>query len=352
MKKDRFPIVLLALLCLLTGLYSGLSRIGWTIPSLPITAHHGAIMVSGFLGTLIAFEKVIPLKKKILYLIPILNAVSIAFFFTGHPAVSIYIMVVSSTSLAFVFIYYFVKHRSIIYFMMVIGAFCWVIGNALLLSRLFYPLAFPWWAAFAVFIIGAERLELMKFLPVSDFSKKLFIVLLFSFIVGILLPFHGAGSVICGMALIGVSSWLLRNDIIGINFRKTGLPKFVATSLLCGYVSLMLSGVFYISLSDQWLTYDAIVHSFFLGFAFSMIFAHGPIILPGVLGISATPFSKVLYVWLITLHTSWLVRVYGDIASQMELRKISGLLSAIAIIGYFITMAVITIRRQTHVKAV
>jgi hypothetical protein len=345
-KKERLPIVFFALLCLLCGIWSGLNKIGWSLPVTLITAHHGAIMVGGFLGTLIALEKIIPLKKKSLYIIPILNATSVAFFFSGQPKVSVYVLVISSVALSFVFLYYFRTQRTIIYVLMLLGSLAWLTGNLLLLTKYFYPLAFPWWAAFALFIIAAERLELMKFLPVSKSEKIIFISFLFTFLMGVLFSFHGFGNIICGLALIGISLWLMKNDVIGINLKKKNLPKFVAVSLLAGYVSLLLSGIFFIALSDQWLTYDAIVHSFFLGFVFSMIFAHGPMILPGVMGISASPYNHRLYYWLGLLQISWLMRVFADVSVELELRKISGLLSATAILGYFITMAVFTFRVQ------
>lgn len=349
-KKERLPIVFFAMFCLLSGIWSGLNRIGWSLPVSLISAHHGAIMVGGFLGTLISLEKIIPLKKKSLYLIPVLNALSVVFFFSGQPKVSIYILAVSSIALVVVFLYYFRTQRTIIYMLMSLGAVCWLIGNLLLLTKFFYPLAFPWWAAFALLIIAAERLELMKFLPVQQSDKLVFVSLLLCFVVGVLFSFHGAGNVLCGLALIAVSTWLMRNDIIGINLRKSGLPKFVAVALLAGYASLLLSGVFFLVLSDQWLTYDAIVHSFFLGFVFSMIFAHGPMILPGIMGIQALPFHPVLYYWLSLLQISWLIRIFSDISVEIEVRKISGALSAAAILGYFVTMGILTIRSQRNVK--
>jgi hypothetical protein len=55
--------------------------------------------------------------------------------------------------------------------------------------------------------------------------------------------------------------------------------------------------------------YIPAIHTFFLGFVFSMIFAHGPIILPGVLGISIKPYHPLLYVWLFFLHASWTIRL-------------------------------------------
>jgi hypothetical protein len=180
--------------------------------------------------------------------------------------------------------------------------------------------------------------------------EKMFIVLLVIFVIGVLFSFHGIGNLISGLALIAISIWLMRNDVIGINLKNQYLPKFVAIALLCGYVALLLTGVFFFSLSDQWLTYDAIVHSFFLGFVFSMIFAHGPMILPGIMGIVATPFHKILYLWLLLLQVSWLARVFSDIAMTLDIRKLSGLLSALAILGYFITMAILTIRSQRYAK--
>ena len=83
-----------------------------------------------------------------------------------------------------------------------------------------------------------------------------------------------------------------------------------------------------------------------LGFVFAMIFAHGPIILPGIMGLSVTPFSRLLYLWLSLLHISWLLRVLADLTLALEMRKISGAISAAAIVGYFATMAIITLRRK------
>lgn len=350
LRKERLPVLFFAVFCLACGLWSGLNRIGWNLSVPLIAAHHGAIMVGGFLGTLISLEKIIPLKRKSLLLIPVFNATSVVFFFSGQPEVSIYILVCSSVALALVFFHYFRTQRSIVYLLMLAGALCWATGNFLLLTKLFYPLAFPWWAAFTLLIIAAERLELMQFLPVSRFSKIMFVSLLLSFIIGAFFSFHGTGNLICGLALVGVATWLMKNDVIGINLKKENLPKFVAISLLAGYIALLFSGVLFLTLSDQWLTYDAIVHSFFIGFVFSMIFAHGPIILPGVMGISASPYHKGLYLWLLILQISWVIRVIADVVVSLELRKISGLLSATAIVGYFITMAVLTIRNQRNVK--
>lgn len=349
-KTERLPFVLLAMVCLITGLWTGLSRIGWDIYILPLTAHHGAIMVGGFLGSLISLEKIIPLKKKGLYIIPFLSAISVLFFYINLPTLSIISLIISSAGLSLVFIYYFYIERSAIYMLMLIGALSWLTGNVLLLTKFLYPLAFPWWVGFPLFIITAERLELMKFLPVNKLQKNIFISILLCFTIGLLFSFQGIGNIISGLSLMGISIWLMRYDLIGITIRKNGLPKFIAVALLAGYVALLLTGIFFITFSNQWLAYDALVHSFFIGFVFSMIFAHGPVILPGVLGIFAKPFHKILYLWLILLHSSWLMRIFADLYVNQMLRKASSIVTVIAIIGYFLSLAILTISHQRNAK--
>lgn len=350
-RLSRVPFLILAMLGLLLGLWTGLSRIGWNLDLLIVSMHHGAIMVGGFLGTLISLEKIIPLKKRPLFVIPLFSALSVVMFFVNLAPASFALLVAAAVALTLVFVHYLVKEKNIIYLLMAGGAICWLVGNVLLMVQNFYPLAFPWWLAFALLIITAERLELMKFLPVSMGMKLLLVFLLLTYVCGVLMSFHGTGRQVSGIALIAISIWLMQFDIVGISLRKRALPRFVAVALLAGYVAMLFTGIFFLTLNNQAMAYDAIVHTFFLGFAFSMIFAHGPIILPGVLGISAKPYHPLLYGWLILLHTSWITRIAGDIFLQFEMRKISGLISAIAILGYFATVATLTIMIQRrHAK--
>jgi hypothetical protein len=92
----------------------------------------------------------------------------------------------------------------------------------------------------------------------------------------------------------------------------------------------------------------SIVHSFFIGFVFSMIFAHGPVIIPGVFGISFKPYHKIYYLWLGLLHISWITRTTGNFLMDLNLRKLSGVISLIAILGYLTTVAVLVIRSKNE----
>ena len=347
----RLPFLILAIISLLTGLATGLNRMGWDLNVVNTSLHHGAIMVGGFLGTLISLEKVIPLKNRSLYLIPMLSGMSVIFFFCGMPQISFIFLMLASAALTGVFLYYWLEERNIIYVLMVGGALCWMVGNVLLLSSRLYPTAFPWWLGFILLIITAERVELTKFLPVSESNKRWLLFFLIIYIAGVLLSFHAGGQRVSGFALVATSVWLMKYDIVGIAIKKSKLQKFIAVALLCGYISMLLAGIFMLAFTDQVMAYDAIVHTFFLGFAFSMIFAHGPVILPGVLGIAAKPWHPVLYIWLFVLHASWIIRVVADVRVEFALRQASGWLTAACIPGYFLSIAVLTITSQRrHAK--
>lgn len=350
----RLPFMILAMLSLLTGIMAGLFRIGWPLPLASIPSpHHGAIMVGGFLGALISLEKIVTLKVRALYLIPLLAAGSTLLFLTGAAPYAFVALIVSSTGLCLVFLYYLSKTPTLPHFLMLGGAVCWMLGNVKLLLHPFYPSVVPWWMSFALLVIASERLELMKFLPVSRLSKSLFAVLLFLSAGLSALPFHGWGHLLQGSLLILISLWLMKNDLIGISINKKGLTRYVAITLLSGYMALLFSGVILLVMAGLPFGYDVFIHVFFIGFVFAMILAHGPIILPGVLGLSVKPYNSILYFWVALLMGSWMLRAAGGILLVADVRKYSGLLSAIAVLGYLLSLIYFTLQaqKQLNVKA-
>ncbi len=96
--------------------------------------------------------------------------------------------------------------------------------------------------------------------------------------------------------------------------------------------------------------YDAVLHSFFIGFVFSMIFAHGPVILPGVLGISIKPYHWILYVPAIILEGSLVIRVVADILSLEEWRRWAGMWNGIAILLFFMAMGVLIVNKRKEMN--
>jgi len=84
--------------------------------------------------------------------------------------------------------------------------------------------------------------------------------------------------------------------------------------------------------------YDAMLHSLLLGFVFSMIFGHAPIIFPAVLGMPIS-FQPAFYVHLTLLHASLLLRIVGDLASWVPGRQWGGLLNVLVVLLFLGTTA-------------
>jgi branched-subunit amino acid permease len=85
---------------------------------------------------------------------------------------------------------------------------------------------------------------------------------------------------------------------------------------------------------------------------FTMVFAHGPIIFPGILGLGVKPYRSFFYVWFCLLITSVCLRIIGDITLNFSLRSWSGLLSSISVLGFFVSMASMMTIEVRKLKAV
>src|SRR5690606_9390770 len=298
-----------AFINLVAGVLAGFGRLGLSFPLSHAVIHHGAIMVGGFLGTLISLEKVIPLKRKALLIIPVVSALSIIPFSSDMLPVGAGLLLAASAGLAGVYLTYLSPQRALHLYVMFSGAICWVIGNGVLFHSRFFPAAFPWWMSFLLFTIVGERLELSKFLPVSSRARAILFAFMALVVAGLIVPFHEYGSYIAGVGMAGIAVCLMRVVFVLISIKKEGLSRFIGYALLRGYCALMLEGVFLLSLPDVPFAYDTIVPAFFLGFVFSMIFAHGPTILPGVLAVAVKPYHPLLYLPLVLLVSSVVLRI-------------------------------------------
>ena len=85
--SHRVPVLALAAASLLGGLAGGLARLGTGSPSPDgAAAGHGVLMTLGFLGTLIALERAVALRRAWGYLAPILSGVGGLAIIVGVPA--------------------------------------------------------------------------------------------------------------------------------------------------------------------------------------------------------------------------------------------------------------------------
>lgn len=76
LSRGRLPFLALGMIALLSGLWGGLARLGWTVPATwPGAASlHGPLMVSGFVGTVIGLERAAGLGWRWTYAAPLATA--------------------------------------------------------------------------------------------------------------------------------------------------------------------------------------------------------------------------------------------------------------------------------------
>jgi len=349
MKKPIF-IIPFIILSLLIGVYSGWLRTGLQFYFIPGIAEHGAIMVGSFLATVIMVERIITFRKKIIFLLPLINALSLLFFLFDQYKIGYILLIVGSLGLTIIMIYFTFKFKELHNYLLTIGALCLMAGNFFLILTGKYPPATIWWIAFFFFTIVAERLELTRYLPVAKVQKILLTVFLLIFIAGILMKFHLYGKYLCSISLVLTAAWLLKYDIATKNIRKTGLFKYLGVLLLTSYIWLLVTAGIFLIESNSMLVFEAGLHAFFLGFVFSMIFAHAPIILPSIIGQNVKVFNQILYIWFYLLQISLILRITGDLFGSYEWRQISSIFNGIAIFGFFISVFLIVKKQVSAVR--
>jgi len=347
----RLFLIFLAGLSLLTGLWAGLVRLGWLLP-MPheqFVLAHGPLMLVGFLGTLIGLERAVALARPWPYGIPMLTALSSLTIMIALPVqLTATLASLASLLLLLVFIALYRQYPAEHFVIMGVSAIAWLVGNILwLLGQPLFSVV-PWWVGFLVLMIGGERLELSRIRRPPPNVRAKFYLGVAVFVIGLcgtLIDFQN-GLRVSAVGLLVIALWLLRYDLAWQSARQTGLPRYMALALIAGYFWLALGAVLWLG-SAQFFSagpkYDALLHAIFLGFVFSMIFAHAPIILPTITGLPL-PFRKAFYLHLGLLHASLLLRVVGDLAGWQPLQRWGGLLNTLAIM-LFVANNILAVRK-------
>ncbi|MFQ5584396.1 MAG: hypothetical protein ACE5GL_08190 [Calditrichia bacterium] len=347
----NIPFLLLAVIALLAGLFTGLERLGWTFPvSAPgLNLLHGPLMICGFLGTLISLERAVALRKFVWYLAPLFSGVGASLILFLKPLILVPQILIGLGSLIFLFIMIeiFRKQKILATGLMLIGALLWLAGNIFWLAGSIIPTVAGMWGGFLVFTIAGERLELSKFLKITAQVKTTLLISIVVLLVGIAIwTIHVyRGQQIAGLGMFMLAYWLLRNDIARHGWRKGGLSRFIAASLMSGFVWLAISGIFTFSFAGHIAGpyYDALLHTLFVGFVFSMIFGHAPIIFPTILGREIL-YHPAFYLHLALLHLSLIFRISSDFFVWEPGRFWGGMFNAIAIILFFLNTVLSVLR--------
>lgn len=233
-----------------------------------------------------------------------------------------------------------------------LGAASWFIGNLIWFSGAPFLYIVPWWIGFLVLTIAGERLKLSHLLPPSRAAQGMFIAIIVTLLAGMAATLTVAATFsIMAAALVMLALWLARYDVARRTIKSKGLTRFIAVCLLTGYAWLGVAGLIGLAAGDLLLrsVYDALLHAVFLGFVFSLVFSHAPIIFPAVTGFTVS-YHPIFYTHLALLHFSLILRLLGDFGGVIEWHAVGGLLNALAL-GLFVLNTLAGIIRERRLQA-
>jgi hypothetical protein len=350
------PLLLsLVAFSLLAGIAGGLLRAGVALPLLPDSAWpgqavltHAALMICGFLGTVIGIERAVAVKLRAAFLAPLASGAGGALLLLGQPGSGAWLGVAAASIFTAVNIVIVRRQRAAHTWLLLVAAGAWLTGNLLFATGQGSVATLPWWFAFLVMTIAAERLEmtrLMRRRPAAELSLQ---VVLAALLAGAawsaLAPV--AGGLLYGTALALLALWLAVFDIARHTVRAHGLSRYMAVCLLGGYAWLAVAGVAWAATALGLSLRDAALHALGLGFIVSMMMGHAPVILPAIARVKLQ-FGAVFYVPLAVLHLSLLLRLIAGMAGD-PLRSTGALLNAVAIALFAATIAGAAIAWRIH----
>jgi hypothetical protein len=351
------PLIAIGAVTLGLGIWGGVVRLGWALPWRPaeLVAFHGPLLVSGVFGILIGVERAVAIGRQWAFIAPLLAAAGALSLVLGQPTPAAVLFVLAGSAFVMVAGWVATRHPSLPATIELAGAALWTVGSlAWLVSGAIGSAILPW-MGFLLLTIAGERLELARLLQLSAAQRLVLVgalaVVGAAIVAGWAAPM--VGNVLAGGAFLVVVGWLGRYDVARRTVRQRGLTQYSALALLGGYVWLGISGLLLLlnaieagpsAGAPMSFAQDAMLHAFFVGFVFAMVFGHAPIVLPA-LGVPFT-FTRWLLLPLGLLHLSLVARVVGDLGGLAELRLGGGLGNALALVVFALTALGATARAR------
>lgn len=348
MKLARLPFLFGGAVCLFLALAAGLTRLGLRVPT-PEPALHGVLMVSGFFGTLIGLERAVAHGAGWTYLAPASAALSGGVAVAGGPGFAAWVAVASGAW--FTLVSAALARRQVADFtlVLVLGGLSWTAGNLSWALGAAPERIVPWFIAFLTLTIFAERRELGRVMSPGPSAGHAFRLVVALVLAGALSAGSGLEPrrLVLAIGLGAMALWLARFDVARRTVRRQGLTRFMGASLIAGYLWLAVGAA---AMAAAWgdtagAGHDAFVHALMLGFVFSMVFAHAPMILPAVIGV-APAYSPWFYLHLGLLQLSLLVRLVGDFGGLPALRLAGGVGNALTIVLFLAVSAAAAARAR------
>ena len=351
----RVGLICATALSLIGGIAGGLTRVGVLEPSAATATvldhaalSHSALMICGVFGAVIAVERAVASRSRSAFLAPLAAAIGGILLLSGQFAWGAWFAVAAAVSFVWVNLVLVRRQDAAHTVLLAVGSVCWLIGNLRLAIRADSVATICWWFAFLILTIAAERLEMVRLMPKRFGARAWLSAVLLILLAGSLLTQWTLviGGLLYGAALILLALWLGAFDIARRTVLAHGLSRYMALCLLCGYAWLFIAGLAWGATAMGWPARDVALHAIGLGFIFSMVMGHAPVILPAVAGIRLQ-FGRHFYLPLLVLHLSLGLRLGAGLFDE-QLREIGAALNAAAIGLFALTIVASAIAWRTH----
>ncbi len=318
----------------LTGVLAGLARVGIPVGWGPSSAAwHGPLLVLGLFATLISLERAVALGATWAVGVPVFGAVTGAALLWRLP-VAPWLAVTCAVGLVGVNVA-LVRRRPALFgwltcsgsVLLLVGDLAWAAGRPI-------PAVTAAWIAFLVLTIVGERVRWSRAAVTPRWASRLLALLAMG--LGLAAGAHAAGidgaSRAFGASLVLVAAWQGRFDVARQAVAQSGSSRYIAIGVLGGVAWLAAAGLLlaWWPLPPAGPRYDAMLHAVLVGYVFSVVLAHAPTMLQAVAAVHV-PFTAALYAPMAVLHVSVLVRIAGDLADVLWLRRIGSIGNALAL---------------------
>ncbi|MEP6873314.1 MAG: hypothetical protein ABI887_03035 [Burkholderiales bacterium] len=339
-------LALLVAVSLLAAVAGGLLRAGsnWSLLQgksvvAQAASAHAALMLSGFLGMVIAIERAVAVRLRWAFGAPVAAGLGSLALLAGRFDVAAALGIVAALVSVGVHLVVMQRQRAPHSALLLLASCAWLVGNVLFAVGGGPIDALPWWFLLPVLTIAAERLEMTRLTRRHAVAMPVLLVIVALLLAGAALAPQGAGGgVLFGGALVALALWFGTFDIARRTLFSQGLPRYMAVCLLAGYAWLALAGLAWMGVALGCPGRDLALHALGLGFIFSMVMGHAPVILPAVLRVKLL-FGPWFYAPLLALHASLLLRGFGGIRLP-TLRTTGAELNATALLLFAATLIV------------
>lgn len=299
---------------------------------------HAQLMLSGFLGTVIALERAVAIKQRWALAAPVISGIASVWMLNGSAEVAAFLSICAA--LIFVAVNGALVARQPLAhtWLLLVSSLAWLAGNILFAAGRGLDAVLPWWFACVILTIAAERLEMSRLMSHHPLALPSLVSIIASLLIGAALSLSTGASagVLYGVSMTALAIWFGGFDIARRTALAQGLSRYMAVCLLGGYVWLGVAGLAWIGMAVGCPGRDLALHALGLGFIVSMVMGHAPVILPAVARVKLL-YGPWFYVPVGLLHASLVLRLFAGIGHP-ELRTAGAVLNAAALALFAVTI--------------